>query len=113
MWATARCLEEVPNGGAMLGISAQWAQCFEFALNGWRRDASMLRPMAGGAMLGLRARWLVAQCLDIAPDSWRRDAWISRLMAVQCLDIPPDGWRHDAWIYRPMAGGAMLGYRPR
>jgi hypothetical protein len=47
------CLEEAPDGGTMLQVCNQWlvAHCFDVMPKGWRRNALILRAMAGGAML--------------------------------------------------------------
>jgi hypothetical protein len=63
----AWCWKLVPDGSTMLERSTWWQQdagferwmvagCFEFTPNGWWRNASILRLMAG-VILGISAQW--------------------------------------------------------
>jgi hypothetical protein len=58
----------------MLGRSAQWWRndwdkqgCFEFALDGWQRNALILCLMAVQCIDVVPNGWLVARHFDIAP----------------------------------------------
>jgi hypothetical protein len=92
-----RCLGFAPDGGTMLDV----------ATYGWRCNAGMLRLV-------------MAQCLDIVDDSTM--LWILHLMAVWYFGFCT-WWWCDASLLRlmvarclmlhPMAGSAMLGYRPQ
>ncbi len=132
----AWCLEEVPNGGVMIGISRDalslrlmagsamlwycaWWQCNALMLCpmvGWWQDTLILHLMAAQCIDVMPNDWLAARCFDIMPDDSATHWCCAQWLAAQSFYFAPDGdamsgycawWWHNAWILRLMMAGCI------